>query len=87
MTALLVLGLVGAALTFVSLWPPHWPGTVALGAFFVGWLVSELPLHFALLQLALASLFATHGGVHGGGDAIGLVLIGLILYAMLFVYR
>ena len=74
-----MLGLVGALLTANSLWPPHWPGSVALGAFFAGWLVSELPLHFALLQLGLASLFAVTGGVHGGADAIGLGLVGLSL--------
>jgi len=80
-TALLVLGLVSALATVVSLWPPYRPGTVALVAFFVGWLVSELPLHLALLQLGLAGLFALDG-VHGAGDAIGLVLVGMSLLGL-----
>src|SRR5262245_60406685 len=82
MSALLVLGIVGALATAISLWPPERPGFLALALFFVGWLVSELPLHFALLQLGLASLFALEHGVHGVPDAIGLGLVGLTLLGM-----
>jgi acetyl esterase/lipase len=81
-SAILVLGLVSAALTWISLWPPHRPGVIALVAFFPGWLVSELPLHVALLELALTALFALHTGLHGNGDWIGLALIGLSLLGL-----
>jgi acetyl esterase/lipase len=81
-TALLILGITSAALTAVSLWPPHWPGFLALGAFFAGWLVSELPLHAALIQLGVASLFVLHGGVHGPADALGLALVGASLLGL-----
>jgi acetyl esterase/lipase len=81
-TALLVLGLVGAIATAISLWPPHRPGTLALAAFFVGWLVSELPLHTALLELGLAALLALHGGVTTTADWLGLALVGLSLLGL-----
>lgn len=83
MSALLVLGLCSAVSTWISLWPPQRPGAIALGAFFVGWLVSELPLHVALLQVGLAGLFALDSGVHTRGDAIGLALIGLSLLGLI----
>ncbi|HTJ46260.1 MAG TPA: alpha/beta hydrolase [Kofleriaceae bacterium] len=83
MSALLVLGIVGAALTWISLWPPHRPGFLALTCFFLGWLVSELPLHVALLELGLGGLFAITTGVHGNADAFGLALIGLSLLGMI----
>jgi acetyl esterase/lipase len=82
-SALLVLGTVGALLTAISLWPPHRPGAIALILFFAGWLVSELPLHFALIQAGLAALFALHDGVHGAADALGLALIGVATLGLL----
>jgi acetyl esterase/lipase len=54
---LFCLGLSCATVVALSLWPPQWPGFVALAVWPVGWLVSELPLH----QLALWS---------GGGAAV-----------------
>src|SRR5262249_39731995 len=82
-TALLVLGIVGATVTATSLWPPYRPGVVAIAAFFPGWLVSELPLHFALLELGLAGLLAITGGVHGTADLVGLALIAASLLVLL----
>jgi hypothetical protein len=82
-TALLVLGIVSAALTAISLWPPHRPGAVALIAFFLGWPVSELPLHAAIVEVALAIAFATHTGVSTPADGVGLALVGASLLGLI----
>ena len=82
MTALLVLGLACATLVAVSLWPPQWPGTVAVIAFFAGWPVSELPIHAALVVLGLTGLFVVHGGVHGAADVVGLTLCAAALLGL-----
>jgi acetyl esterase/lipase len=81
-TALLVLGLTCATLVAISLWPPQWPGTVAVIAFFMGWPVSELPIHTAMLEVGLVGLFVQHGGVHGAADGVGLALCGVALIGL-----
>src|SRR5262245_53175985 len=67
---------IGCALaTAISLWPPHRPGFAAVGAWLVGWLVSELALHHFVIQLVVGAFLVAAGGVD---ELIGLVgVVGL----------
>lgn len=74
---LLSFGLVCAVATAVSLWPPHRPGPLAVVAWVVGWLVSELPLHHLVGQTAIATGLALAGGAGHGVGLLGLAAVGL----------
>ncbi len=87
-TALGWFGLVCAALTAISLWPPHRPGVAAVGAWLVGWLVSELPVHHLAFQLGVGAALIAGGGLGTtfgavGAAALGLSLLGLIRHVRL----
>jgi acetyl esterase/lipase len=82
-TALLALGIVAAVATAVSLWPPRRPGLAALGAFFIGWLVSELPLHAAAIWVGAAAALSAGGGLAGRTGWIGLALVGLAVLGLI----
>lgn len=76
-TALLVFGLIAAFLTVVSLFPPYRPGTIALAAWLPGWLISELPIHTALIEVAAAGWLVSEGALDERNGWIGLVLVAL----------
>jgi acetyl esterase/lipase len=66
----------------VSLWPPHRPGFAAVGAWIIGWMVSELPLHHLVIQLVVGSVLVLFGGLDAwigwaGLAALALSAIGL----------
>lgn len=65
--AFLAVSVVGALLTANALRPPR-GGIVANAVFFPGWLVSELPVHLIVLQVA-GTLAFWAGGAFGGGNA------------------
>lgn len=80
---LCLFGLACAAAVWISLHPPKRPGTVALGAWFVCWLVGELPFHQIALQLGVGSWLIAAGGLNAwpgwlglGGLAVALAGLG-----------
>ena len=75
-------GLACALATAISLWPPHRPGVAAVGAWLVGWLVSELALHHLILQLVVGSFLIAAGGLGDLVGAIGAVALGLSLLGL-----
>jgi acetyl esterase/lipase len=80
---LLICGLVFAVLTANSLWPLRRPGSLGLVLFFPSWLVSELPLHFAALQLGVVAFLGFSGGIDLWPGRIGLVLTAFGVAGML----
>ncbi|HVK73077.1 MAG TPA: alpha/beta hydrolase [Kofleriaceae bacterium] len=79
---LCVYGLACALATLISLRPPMKPGAVALGGFFIGWLVSELPLHHIALQLGIGVFLVATGGLSEWPGWIGLVALMLSLLGL-----
>ena len=71
---LLLLGLLFAALTAISLWPPRRPGSVAFAAWFVCWVHSELPIHLALLEIGVATGAVVGGALTAWPGWVGLAL-------------
>jgi acetyl esterase/lipase len=60
----LFIAIVGALLTLNAYRPFFRHGRVAIASFLFGWLVSELPLHHVVWQLAFAALFVHAGALH-----------------------
>lgn len=74
---LFALGLGFAALTAISYFPPQRFGTLALAGWFPGWLVSELPVHHLIVQLALVGWAIAGGGLAEPIGWLGLGLAGV----------
>ena len=69
-------GLVCALATAVSMWPLHRPGVAAVGAWLIGWLVSELALHHLIAQVALGAVLIALGGLDQPVGYVGVVGLG-----------
>jgi len=81
---ILVLGAVCFAAALNVFRPPRWPGPLALGAFFAGWLTGDLPLLQVLVQAALLAPLAAAGGLADWPGQLGMGLL-LATWALLAV--
>jgi len=78
-STLFVVGLVFAVLTAISLRPPYRPGTIALAAWLPAWLVTELPVHFAVALVGVTATMIATGALAAPIGWAGLTLAGLAL--------
>ncbi|HVV81806.1 MAG TPA: alpha/beta hydrolase [Kofleriaceae bacterium] len=81
-------GLASLLATAISLWPPHRPGVAVVGAWVIGWLVSELALHWLVVEVAGGAVLIALGGLRTwigavGGVALGLSALGLVRHVRL----
>jgi len=89
--AFLIVSLLGAALTLNAYRPLARHGALSLACFFAGWLVSELPLHQILGQVAFAALFAELGALQAWPGwlalAVALASCAALFYLLLDAHR
>jgi acetyl esterase/lipase len=71
---LLLIGLVGLALTYNAFRPRYAPANVAMFSFFSGWLVAELALHQIVFQGLVVATLVWGGGLAAWPGKLGLAL-------------
>ena len=75
-------GVLCALATAISLWPPHRPGFAAVGAWLIGWPISELALHHLVLQLLIGAFLLASGGLEAWVGWIGVAGLALSAFGL-----